>query len=92
MALSFAQERQWFMQQLEPEDVSYLVPAAIRLDGALDREALAQALEMGGFYARGKVVLALNDLVAAGTVELILAPEGTPQLQKVNHIQYRWRA
>jgi amino acid adenylation domain-containing protein len=45
MALSFAQERLWFLQQLEPDDVSYLVPVAIRLDGALDRGALARALD-----------------------------------------------
>ena len=44
-ALSFAQERLWFLEQLEPGDVSYLVPAAIRLDGALDRDALARALD-----------------------------------------------
>ena len=45
MALSFAQERLWFLQQLDPGDVSYLVPTAIRLGGALDREALAQAFD-----------------------------------------------
>ena len=44
-ALSFAQERLWFLQQLDPGDVSYLVPVAIRLDGALDRDALARALD-----------------------------------------------
>jgi amino acid adenylation domain-containing protein/non-ribosomal peptide synthase protein (TIGR01720 family) len=45
MVLSFAQERLWFLQQLDPGDVSYLVPSAIRLGGALDRGALARALD-----------------------------------------------
>ena len=45
MALSFAQERLWFLQQLEPDDVSYLIPVAIRLDGALDHAALARTLD-----------------------------------------------
>ena len=36
-ALSFAQERLWFLQQLEPDDVSYLAPEAIRVQGSQPR-------------------------------------------------------
>ena len=57
--------------------------------GPMTLPALAEALGMGGFYARGKVALALNELVMAKRVEMIPAPEGTPQLKKVDHIQYR---
>jgi hypothetical protein len=67
------------------------IEAQLRQGGPQTLPALAGALGMGGFFSRGKVVLALNELVAAGRVEMIPAPEGTPQLQKVNHIQYRWR-
>ena len=45
MAMSFAQERLWFLQQLDPDDTSYLVPAAIRLEGTLDGDALARTFE-----------------------------------------------
>ncbi|MCP4504154.1 MAG: hypothetical protein GY822_29880 [Deltaproteobacteria bacterium] len=50
---------------------------------------LANELGMGSFMARGKVAMALNQLVAEGLVALIPAPSGTPQMQKVNHIEYR---
>ena len=42
--LSFAQERLWFLSQLDPDDPSYLIPLALRLEGALDQGALARAL------------------------------------------------
>ena len=38
--------------------------------------------------ARGKVALALNDMVAQDKVRTIAPPDGTPQLQKVNFIKY----
>jgi amino acid adenylation domain-containing protein/non-ribosomal peptide synthase protein (TIGR01720 family) len=44
LALSFGQERLWFLSQLEPNDPSYLLPFAVRLEGALDRTALEKAL------------------------------------------------
>ncbi len=42
--LSFAQQRLWTLAELEPESAAYNVPAAIRLHGALDLQALQQAL------------------------------------------------
>ncbi|MCU0687882.1 MAG: amino acid adenylation domain-containing protein, partial [Polyangiaceae bacterium] len=43
--LSPAQERLWFLQRLAPSSPAYHVPFALRLEGALDRDALAAALE-----------------------------------------------
>ncbi|MDR0281377.1 MAG: amino acid adenylation domain-containing protein, partial [Paucimonas sp.] len=40
LALSYAQQRQWFLWQLEPHSAAYNIPVALRLDGALDIEAL----------------------------------------------------
>jgi FkbH-like protein len=43
--LSFAQERLWFIQQLEPNGASYNVPTALRLNGTLQITALRQSLD-----------------------------------------------
>src|SRR5271170_1027007 len=42
--LSFAQERLWFVEQLEPADAAYNLAWALRLKGALDTEGLHRAL------------------------------------------------
>jgi amino acid adenylation domain-containing protein len=44
LRLSSAQERLWFLHQLDPDDPSYNIPAAIRLSGPLDAGALERAL------------------------------------------------
>ena len=45
LALSFAQQRQWFLWQLEPTSSAYHIPAALRLRGALDRGALQRSFD-----------------------------------------------
>ena len=42
--LSFAQERLWFLHQLDPHTSAYNIPFALRLTGALDQSALERAL------------------------------------------------
>lgn len=42
--LSYAQERLWFLNQLEPDNPIYNIPTAIRLYGTLDADVLAQSL------------------------------------------------
>jgi amino acid adenylation domain-containing protein len=42
--LSFAQERLWFLQQLDPDSDAYNVPATMRMRGRVDEAALERAL------------------------------------------------
>jgi len=41
---SFAQQRLWFLDRLQPGSPAYNMPTAVRLDGRLDIEALRRAL------------------------------------------------
>ncbi|HVR97232.1 MAG TPA: amino acid adenylation domain-containing protein, partial [Thermoanaerobaculia bacterium] len=45
LPLSFAQERLWFLEQLEPGSAFYNIPALIRMEGELRFEALVASLE-----------------------------------------------
>src|SRR5206468_3895185 len=45
LLLSFAQERMWFLEHLEPGTATYNMPFTLRLKGALDVTALARVLE-----------------------------------------------
>src|ERR1041385_114114 len=44
LPLSFAQQRLWFLDQLEPGTATYNIPIGIRLSGQLDVEALEQSI------------------------------------------------
>jgi acyl carrier protein len=45
LPLSFAQQRLWFLEQLQPGGTVYNVPGVVRLEGALDAEALQRSLD-----------------------------------------------
>jgi NRPS condensation-like uncharacterized protein len=44
LPLSFAQQRLWFLAQLEPESTAYNLSAAVRLTGSFDRAALSLSM------------------------------------------------
>jgi amino acid adenylation domain-containing protein len=45
LPLSFAQQRLWFLEQLDPDNHAYRIPAAIRLQGKVSQKALGRSLE-----------------------------------------------
>ncbi|HZF12446.1 MAG TPA: amino acid adenylation domain-containing protein, partial [Thermoanaerobaculia bacterium] len=63
LPLSFAQERLWFLDRLEPGAATYNVAIAVRLHGPLDRRALAASL---GEIVRRHEVLRTTFALAAG--------------------------
>ena len=76
------------LQKKKNDALAPTIEAALRAQGGLTLPALTEAVGLKGFMARGKVMLALNDMVARGKVRVIQAPEGTPQLEKVNFVKY----
>jgi amino acid adenylation domain-containing protein/non-ribosomal peptide synthase protein (TIGR01720 family) len=44
LPLSFAQQRLWFLEQLEPDNTAYNIPGAVSLSGQLQVSALEQSL------------------------------------------------
>ena len=68
MPLSYAQQRIWFLEQLEPGNLFYNIPAAVHLMGKLDKTALQQSV---------------NEIVRRhGALRTVFTAEGgTPQQQ-----------
>jgi amino acid adenylation domain-containing protein len=74
--LSFAQERLWFLDQLEPGSVTYNVPAALRLAGKLAWAPLAGALT--GIVARHEALRTRFPEVSGQPVQRIEPPAPVP--------------
>jgi amino acid adenylation domain-containing protein len=67
--LSFAQQRLWFLNQLDPASPAYNEPRAIRLKGVLDINALQQALNQ--IVARHEVLRTTFVTVDGAPMQLI---------------------
>jgi amino acid adenylation domain-containing protein len=70
--LSFAQQRLWFLQQLEPASAVYNLAEAVRLEGSLDRAALAFSLAT--IVARHEPLRTVFPDVDGQPLQLVLAP------------------
>ncbi|HEV3052479.1 MAG TPA: amino acid adenylation domain-containing protein, partial [Longimicrobium sp.] len=73
LPLSFAQERLWFIDRLEPGSAAYNIPVARRLGGALDEAALERAL---GEIVRRHESLRTVFAEADGSPVQVIAPFG----------------
>ncbi len=80
LELSFAQERLWFLHQLDPESEVYNVPSAVRLGGKLDVAALRQAL--AGVVRRHEVLRTTFASVDGKAVQIV-HEDGTVELPVV---------
>jgi aspartate racemase len=72
LPLSFAQERLWFLDQLEPGSAVYNVCQAVRMTGTLDLTALEKALND---IIRRHEILRTNFIAADGRPVQVIAPE-----------------
>ncbi|HEX2203309.1 MAG TPA: amino acid adenylation domain-containing protein, partial [Longimicrobium sp.] len=70
LPLSFAQERLWFLDRLEPGSAFYVLPAALRLSGAMDVRALERAL--GEIVRRHEALRTVFREAAGGPVQVIV--------------------
>src|SRR6185295_7478299 len=75
LPLSYAQQRLWFLDQLEPS-TAYHVPIALRLHGALDTGALGRAI--GEIVRRHEVLRSTFAPTADGVVQLVIHPPSEP--------------
>src|SRR5262245_21938380 len=75
--LSFAQQRLWFIHQIDPGSAAYNVPTALRLRGALDADALRRALAE---VARRHEVLRTRFETREDGPVAVVDPEGGIQL------------
>ena len=71
--LSYAQQRLWFLQQLDPESVAYNIPFGIRLRGELDREVLSKSLKE--LVRRHEVLRTRFEFKDGRPVQVIVAEE-----------------
>ncbi len=74
LPLSFAQQRLWFLDQLEPGSPLYNMPAALRVEGELEEEALERSLEA---LVRRHEVLRTTFRMEAGQPVQVLWPEAS---------------
>ncbi|HWQ32046.1 MAG TPA: amino acid adenylation domain-containing protein [Blastocatellia bacterium] len=77
LPLSFAQQRLWFLWQLEPDSPFYNIPSAVRLSGQLDVDALERSLNE---VIRRHESLRTTVLTRDGKAVQVIAPELTLHL------------
>jgi amino acid adenylation domain-containing protein len=74
--LSFAQERQWFLDRLSPADSTHIITGALRLTGRLSVPALSRSIDA---IVRRHESLRTNIIVKAGRpVQAISSPSSLP--------------
>src|SRR5262249_17819850 len=78
-AMSFGQERLWFLEQLAPGRASYIVPAAVRVEGLIDVMALEKSL---GELVRRHEVLRTTFVETDGRPVAVVHADLPPTLER----------
>lgn len=73
LPLSFAQQRLWFLNQLEPDSTAYNIPIALRITGDLDVRALEHAF---GDLIKRHETLRTTFVTNNGLPEQLISPPG----------------
>jgi len=81
LPLSWAQERLWFLDQLEGSIATYNIPLSVRMTGNLDLNALQQALSE---IVRRHSVLRTSFQTVNGTPTQVIHPEATININVVD--------
>ncbi|WP_169782073.1 condensation domain-containing protein, partial [Streptomyces varsoviensis] len=82
LPLSFAQQRLWFLHQMEGPSATYNMPTALRLKGKLNQRALTASL--ADVVARHESLRTVFAEDAEGSYQVILAPaEARPVMEVV---------
>jgi amino acid adenylation domain-containing protein len=80
---SYAQERMWFLDELEPGSSAYIIPMAVRLRGALDVAALRRALH--AVVARHESLrTTIADVDGDGRPRQVVTPEPIVELPLID--------
>ncbi len=74
--LSFAQQRLWFLHQMEPSNAAYNMPLAFRLSGQLEVEAMQWSLDE--IVRRHEILRTTFDVLDQEPVQLIAAAGDLP--------------
>ncbi|MEH2041209.1 non-ribosomal peptide synthetase [Nostoc sp.] len=81
LPLSFAQQRLWFLDQLEPESSVYNIPGAMQISGSLNVSVLEQSLSE---IVRRHEVFRTTFITVAGQAFQVVHPVSTWSLPVVN--------
>ncbi|HEX8275245.1 MAG TPA: non-ribosomal peptide synthase/polyketide synthase [Longimicrobiaceae bacterium] len=81
LPLSFAQQRLWFIDQLQPGSAAYNIPAALRIRGPLDAAALETALAE---LVRRHEALRTTFAATAGRAVQVVHPAGAFSLPRLD--------
>ncbi|MCP3958279.1 MAG: amino acid adenylation domain-containing protein [bacterium] len=79
LALSFGQERMWFLHRMQPSSTAYNLPMRLRLKGSLDAGALGRALSE--IVRRHEVLRTVYGSTGGRPAQVILPAAGQPLLR-----------